>query len=96
MEGQDVERARLFRLAVTRHLEYAGWASEGQGVDRHLFGLRRMLREGEETPGIYRDAGFGRSSHWELSTSQLSSKYLNGWGYGEGEHVRGECERGWC
>lgn len=83
--GQDVERAKLFRRAVARHLAYAGWASEGQGVDRHLFGLKRMLLAGEGTPGLYTDAGYGRSSHWELSTSQLSSPFLDGWGYGEGE-----------
>ncbi|KAG9315613.1 Choline/Carnitine o-acyltransferase-domain-containing protein [Chiua virens] len=79
----DEERARLFRRAIARHLQYAAWASEGQGVDRHLFGLKRMLRAGEDLPGIYTDGAFSRSSHWELSTSQLSSKYLDGWGYGE-------------
>ncbi|KAN0087713.1 Acyltransferase ChoActase/COT/CPT [Tylopilus felleus] len=77
------ERAALFRRAVARHLQYAAWASDGQGVDRHLFGLKRMLREGEATPEIYTDVGYSRSSHWELSTSQLSSKFLDGWGYGE-------------
>ncbi|KAH0832169.1 Choline/Carnitine o-acyltransferase-domain-containing protein [Lanmaoa asiatica] len=79
----SVRACKLFRRAVARHLQYAAWASEGQGVDRHLFGLKRMLREGEETPGIYTDGTYSRSSHWELSTSQLSSKYIDGWGYGE-------------
>ena len=44
-----------------------------------------MLKEGEPIPEIFTDPAFGQSSHWELSTSQLSSRYLNGWGYGEGE-----------
>ena len=83
----DGERGRLFRAAVARHLQYAAWAGEGLGVDRHLFGLKRMLRAGEPTPGIYTDAGFARSNHWELSTSQLSSAYLDGWGYGEGKRA---------
>ncbi len=43
-----------------------------------------MLREGEALPEIYKDSAFSLSSRWELSTSQLSSKYLDGWGYGEG------------
>jgi hypothetical protein len=43
-----------------------------------------MLKEGEPLPEIYTDPAFGQSSHWELSTSQLSSRYLDGWGYGEG------------
>ncbi|KAJ7021589.1 acyltransferase ChoActase/COT/CPT [Mycena alexandri] len=74
-KASDVQRVTLFRKAVTRHLQYAAWAADGQGVDRHLFGLKKMLREGEE--------GTGFTNHWELSTSQLSSPYLDGWGYGE-------------
>ncbi|KAH7884917.1 acyltransferase ChoActase/COT/CPT [Phlebopus sp. FC_14] len=79
----DTRRADLFRLAIARHLEYARWAADGQGVDRHLFGLKKMLREDEAVPGIFTDPVYARTSHWELSTSQLSSRYLDGWGYGE-------------
>ena len=32
---------------------------------------------------MYTDASFSRTNHWELSTSNLSSQYLDGWGYGE-------------
>lgn len=78
-------RSSLFILAARRHVKYATWASDGQGVDRHLFGLKKMLKEGEPLPEIFSDPAFGRSSHWELSTSQLSSRYLDGWGYGEGK-----------
>ena len=70
---------------MTRHLQYAAWAADGQGVDRHLFGLKKMLKAGEPLPAIYEDPAFSRTSHWELSTSNLSSPYLDGWGYGEGE-----------
>lgn len=80
----DAERAKLFRAANARHVQYAAWAADGQGVDRHLFGLKRMLKEGEEVPGIYNDKAFSQTNHWELSTSQLSSDYIDGWGYGEG------------
>lgn len=80
----DVERAGLFRKAVARHLQYAAWAADGQGVDRHLFGLKKLLKEGEELPSIYKDSAFSKTNHWELSTSQLSSPFFDGWGYGEG------------
>ncbi|KAI8986185.1 acyltransferase ChoActase/COT/CPT [Trametes punicea] len=79
----DERRAALFRRAVARHLQYAAWAADGQGVDRHLFGLKKCLREGEPMPEIFKDEAYARTSHWELSTSQLSSPYLDGWGYGE-------------
>ncbi|KAJ7132997.1 acyltransferase ChoActase/COT/CPT [Mycena filopes] len=82
-KAEDAQRVALFRKAVTRHLQYAAWAADGQGVDRHLFGLKRMLREGEEVPALYLDRAFAKTNHWELSTSQLTSSYLDGWGYGE-------------
>jgi len=73
----------LFQTAVARHIQYAGWAADGQGVDRHFFGLKKLLKEGEPVPALYTDKAFGKSNNWELSTSQLSSKYFDGWGYGE-------------
>lgn len=79
------EKMVLFRKAANRHLQYAAWAADGQGVDRHLFGLKRLVKEGEETPRLYEDIAFGRTNHWELSTSNLSSRWLDGWGYGEGQ-----------
>ncbi|KDQ62277.1 hypothetical protein JAAARDRAFT_121539 [Jaapia argillacea MUCL 33604] len=79
----DANRAALFRKAVTRHLQYAAWAADGQGVDRHFFGLKKMLKEGEPIPAIYTDEAFSKSSHWQLSTSNLSSPFVDNWGYGE-------------
>ena len=77
----------MFRKAISRHLQYAAWAADGQGVDRHLFGLKMSLKEGESVPDIYTDEAFSKTNHWELSTSQLSSPYLDGWGYGEGGNI---------
>lgn len=79
----DTNRAALFRAAVKRHLQYAAWAADGHGVDRHLLGLKKVMKEGESLPEVYSDPSFSRTSHWELSTSQLSSDYFDGWGYGE-------------
>lgn len=79
----DDKRAKLFRAACARHSQYSAWAANAQGVDRHLYGLKKLIKEGEETPAIFTDPIFAKSSHWELSTSQLTSKYLDGWGYGE-------------
>lgn len=76
----------LFRNAVKRHTTYAAWAADGQGVDRHLFGLKQLIPKSsspDKVPSIYTDKAYGKSNHWELSTSQLSSPYFDGWGYGE-------------
>ncbi|KAK7469357.1 Carnitine O-acetyltransferase mitochondrial [Stygiomarasmius scandens] len=79
----DARRASLFRAAVNRHMQYSAWAADGQGVDRHLFGLKKIMKEDEELPRLYKDPSYAQTSHWELSTSQLSSAYFDGWGYGE-------------
>lgn len=81
----DKERMEKFRKAVTRHGQYSAWAADAQGVDRHIFGLKKLIKEGEEVPEVFKDEVMAQSSHWEMSTSQLGSKYLDFWGYGEGD-----------
>ena len=77
------ECAKRFRAAVDAHVRYISDASDGKGVDRHLFGLKKCLREGEEVPEIFRDRAFTYSSTWYLSSSQLSSEYFNGYGWSQ-------------
>lgn len=79
----DAEREKRLRAAATRHSQYSAWAADAQGVDRHLFGLKKLVRDNEEMPALFNDPIFAKSSHWEMSTSNLTSKYLDGWGYGE-------------
>lgn len=79
----DATRHKLFRAAIDSHLEYIAAASEGKGVDRHLFGLRQLLEPGEAVPAIYADPAFAYSGKWFLSTSQLSSEFFNGYGWSQ-------------
>lgn len=79
----DEDRFAKFQAACKQHLAYAVSAADGQGVDRHLFGLKKLLREGEPVPALYTDPAFGASSTWKLSTSQISSEVFDSWGYGE-------------
>lgn len=74
---------KLFRDALNAHVKYISDASDGRGVDRHLFGLKKCLKEGEELPTIYKDPAFGYSSTWFISSSQLSSEYFNGYGWSQ-------------
>lgn len=85
-DGSSVDgktKVELFHKAVAGHIEYITAASDGKGVDRHLFGLKKLLGPGEEVPAIYKDPAFGYSSSWYLSTSQLSSEYFNGYGWSQ-------------
>lgn len=83
VHATDEERHAKFQAAVKQHLAYAVSAADGQGVDRHLFGLKKLLKDGEEVPAIYKDEAFAKSSNWQLSTSQISSEVFASWGYGE-------------
>lgn len=77
------EQIKAFRAAIVSHGEYINAASAGYGVDRHLFGLKQLLPKGSELPAIYKDPAFAYSSKWYISSSQLSSEYFNGYGWGE-------------
>ncbi|KAJ3410132.1 hypothetical protein HDU80_003618 [Chytriomyces hyalinus] len=72
----------LLRAACKSHVDYIGRAANGFGVDRHLLGLRLVMKEGE-SHDIFKDPLFARSQHWDLSTSALnSSKNMLGSGFG--------------
>ena len=77
------ECVKKFRAALDAHVKYISDASDGKGVDRHLFGLKKCLKEGEELPGIFKDPAYGYSATWYLSTSQLSSEFFNGYGWSQ-------------
>jgi carnitine O-acetyltransferase len=77
------EVVKLFRAALAQHTKYTLEASDGLGVDRHLFGLKKVLREGEKLPALYEDPAYAYSGSWYLSTSQLSSEYFNGYGWSQ-------------
>lgn len=85
------DKLNLFQKAITGHLEYMKAASngkkgrrglnetyfflKGQGVDRHLLGLRCQMTAEEaasEDAGIYQDPAYWASQYWLLSTSNTS------------------------
>ncbi|KAL6245434.1 Carnitine O-acetyltransferase mitochondrial [Rhinocladiella similis] len=77
------ETERLFREAIKAHVQYTADASDGYGVDRHLFGLKKLIQEGEEVPELFKDPAYTYSSSWYISSSQLSSEYFNGYGWSQ-------------
>ncbi|EUC41801.1 hypothetical protein COCMIDRAFT_8514 [Bipolaris oryzae ATCC 44560] len=77
------ECQQKLRAALDAHVKYISDASDGRGVDRHLFGLKKCLKEGEELPALYKDPAFTYSSTWYISSSQLSSEYFNGYGWSQ-------------
>ncbi|QRV75282.1 carnitine O-acetyltransferase [Ceratobasidium sp. AG-Ba] len=83
LASRETKLAAL-QQAATSHNSYTRDASTGKGCDRHLFGLKQMLRPGESSP-LFEDELFSKSAEWKLSTSGLSAgeRFL-GTGFGTG------------
>lgn len=77
------ETVQKLRAALAAHSKYTAESGDGHGADRHLFGLKKSLREGEPMPALYEDPAYAYSSSWYLSTSQLSSEFFNGYGWSQ-------------
>lgn len=73
---QDMAKLReLMIRAINAHKQLASEAAMGQGVDRHLFGLKMIAKEqGIESPEIFEDVGYKRSTHFSLTSSQVPYK----------------------
>lgn len=85
----------LYGKAIDQQVKYTVQASSGRGVDRHLLGLRCMLRPGE-TASIFTDPSYVKGMYFKLTSSNVSpGDYLYG-GFGpvvpDGMvHLRGTC-----
>ena len=91
------EKIAAARAAFDKHGQIAAEASNAQGVDRHLLGLKLIAAElGEEPAELFNQEIFTRG--WELSTAQIPVKSMmqNTFGpvmfegYGIGYVVRNE------
>ncbi|XP_071820524.1 carnitine O-acetyltransferase-like isoform X3 [Apostichopus japonicus] len=74
--SQPSEKVHLLRKAVAAHKAYTKDAMAGDGIDRHLLGLKLMAIEiGENVPEIFMDPSFSKSTHFRMSTSQVPAKH---------------------
>jgi carnitine O-acetyltransferase len=81
--SSNSERLVALRAAASQHIKYIKTAARGDACDRHLWGLRKCIREGEDLPGIFTDPTYWRTCTWHISTSNLSNDLFDGWGWGE-------------
>lgn len=83
--SDDDKRAR-FAAAVKKHGQDMKNASNAHGIDRHLYGLRKVLRpssgDDERRPALFDDALFTRSATWQMSTSQIYIRDAPSYGWG--------------
>ncbi|KAJ2996808.1 Carnitine O-acetyltransferase mitochondrial [Globomyces sp. JEL0801] len=82
-EISSEEKGNLGRKAIKTQSAYMAASGDGRGVDRHFLGLRLLLRPDEQKPAIFTDPAFSKSCHWNLSTSQVTSEFYDGYGWGQ-------------
>ncbi|KAI8806625.1 hypothetical protein BJ742DRAFT_773858 [Cladochytrium replicatum] len=70
------------RTAIETQSAYMSTCLQGNGIDRHLLGLR-LLQYPWESTALFLDPAYSLSSHWTLSTSQVPANLLDGYGWGE-------------
>ncbi|XP_026125578.1 carnitine O-acetyltransferase isoform X1 [Carassius auratus] len=69
------EKAALLEKAIKVHREHTHMAIHGQGIERHMLGLKMMAIEDlTSLPEIFMDTSFAVSTHFNLYTSQVGSK----------------------
>ncbi|XP_060802455.1 carnitine O-acetyltransferase isoform X2 [Amyelois transitella] len=69
------EKVAALQRAIKAHKDYTVQALQGLGIDRHLLGLKLIAKENNiEIPQLYTDAGFTKSAHMRISTSQVACK----------------------
>ncbi|RKO88367.1 acyltransferase ChoActase/COT/CPT [Blyttiomyces helicus] len=76
-------KGELGRKACQSQSSYMAKCIDARGVDRHLLGLRLVLKPDEPKPSLFTDPTFSYSCHWNLSTSQIPSENYEGYGWGE-------------
>ncbi|KZP00530.1 acyltransferase ChoActase/COT/CPT [Calocera viscosa TUFC12733] len=78
------DRYKALSTAILSHNAFTRESSTGKGIDRHLMGLRLMLRDNEgEGVKLFTDPLFSKSQEWKLSTSGLSEgSRFHGTGFG--------------
>lgn len=94
--GSAGQRAAWDKLqaAANAHVAVCRAAVKGQGIDRHLLGLKLAAQESVSLPGHDAQAldeatsalaapALGAASTWRISTSNVSGPWLAGWGWGQ-------------
>lgn len=66
-----MDKIRLLVDALKAHTKYTVEATAGYGCDRHLLGLRMMLKEGEKA-SLFTDPAYLQSMNFKLSSSNVS------------------------
>nr|CAG4646179.1 EOG090X04D9 [Macrothrix elegans] len=72
LQADPIAKYKALQAAIKSHKDYVLLVVNGQGIDCHFLGLRKLAAENElDIPPFFLDTGFSTSSNWRVSTSQL-------------------------
>ncbi|XP_008103907.2 carnitine O-acetyltransferase [Anolis carolinensis] len=72
---QAPERLSLLKQAVEVHSTLTEQALDGQGIDRHMLGLKlEAIADGFRVPELFMDTSYAVASYWKLSTGQVAAR----------------------
>jgi len=83
-----LEQIKALRDACKTHTKLVSFAKEGQGVDRHLYGLFNLAKQiqqrvaGFQMPEIFADIAWSRLRYDVMSTSNCGGYSLASFGFG--------------
>ena len=70
-------RLHLLREHAQKHEENSRQAFNGQGIDRHLLGLKLIANQENLQPEFFSDPPFSKSTRYRMSTSQVPNPLLS-------------------
>ncbi|GMH68251.1 hypothetical protein TrST_g5436 [Triparma strigata] len=81
-DGSVDFKREAFREAAMRHVEIAGEAKMGMGVDRIFLALEKEAEKMGVEVELFNDEVYKESKNWRLSTSNVSHPSLRRFGFG--------------
>jgi len=79
----DKELGELITKAVQAHKDYSVNVMNGNGMDRHLLGLKLTALEHDiPLPKLFSSDAYKRLTHFQLSTSQVPTRHVLPMGFG--------------
>ncbi|MCD8138974.1 MAG: choline/carnitine O-acyltransferase [Planctomycetaceae bacterium] len=82
-DGETTALRDLYTQADREHKQRIGRCQQGQGAERHMFGLRCMAeRDGLPLPSLFSDAGWNNCTRNTLSTSSVTAPCVRFFAFG--------------
>ncbi|KAI6651015.1 Carnitine O-acetyltransferase [Oopsacas minuta] len=75
-------KLRLLSEHIQKHDQNSRQASSGQGIDRHLLGLKLIANQEKLNPEFFSDLPFSLSTNYRISTSQIPNPFVSYMGFG--------------